>query len=164
VPTDIVIYDASVEIWMRRLFAVWSRRRESLVLAISSWSEAIDALPDEIGYLQYWGHGDPGAVLCNGQHLPSRLVTEIGRRVDVDSFVWWRTCSSFHGVEGYKLARWLTERAQCIHFAHTYKIGLWQSGCRSIAPGEVPTWSTSEGGRWSTPWAPSTVCATSWLP
>jgi hypothetical protein len=77
--------------------------------------------------------------------------------------LWFRTCSTFQGAAGQSFAEAVSRHTGARVAAHTFIIGPWQSGLRTLRPGQAPTWSRDEGrdkdGRalWSGPLQPRTV-------
>ena len=75
-------------------------------------------------------------------------------RAEVDAFrrvlapgalVWLRCCSAFGNEQGRRFAERLATRLGARVAAHTYIIGVWQSGTHSVAPGEDASWPEEEG-------------------
>lgn len=172
----VVIYDATdtspdpelKDAW--RLGATLFRAvgRFDRVFGAASWNHALSflrglGLVDEV---QYWGHGSPGRAYCAGEVLdPARL-----EGVDVRRLFWLRTCASFAGPRGHQLAEDMSAALGCTVAAHTYNIGIWQSGLHTLRPMERPYWPKTEGLRdgrvmWSAPWAVHTIsCMQSTIP
>ncbi len=138
--------------------------------AATSWSEALAWLarvrPHEpIDELQYWGHGKWGQVfidddaldvsaLSPGSPLYAPLRAVADRMRGPESLLWFRTCELFGAERGHDFARRFSDAMRCRIAGHTRRIGFWQSGLHSIAPGEAPSWSAREGLSSGTPAAP----------
>lgn len=154
-------------------------------LGVDSWDEALHWLGHvggdrPIEEIQYWGHGKWGLARVDmvafdadalaPTHRWASALDRIAERLlpDARSQVWFRTCETLGCVPGQEFAQRLTERLGCRVAGHTYIIGHWQSGLHSLAPGETPSWSTSEGLKggspedptsayWSKAWHPNTI-------
>lgn len=154
-------------------------------LGVDTWDEALHWLGSvggdrPIAEIQYWGHGKWGlarvdTVAFNADALASThrwapLLDRIRERLlpDAQSLLWFRTCETLGCVPGQEFAQRLTDRLGCRVAGHTYIIGHWQSGLHSLAPGQTPSWSTTEGLRegtpenptgahWSRAWHPNTI-------
>ena len=155
--------------WLYRRFGKLDASR-----GFSSWAKAIAWLRDfkYVDEVQFWGHGSPGALWIGRERLH---VPDL-KGLDVRNLFWARTCSSFAGYPGQRLAWELAQTLGCRVAGHTYKIGPFQSGLRTLAPTEMASWSPYEGvikgdstapldTAWSTPWAPRTInCLQSEIP
>lgn len=152
-------------------------RRFDHVAGFGNWDTALDWL-NNVGYgqniaeLQYWGHGSPGKLWMNGKILHynsfntaykhSTKLRRLSSRMTSDSLVWLRTCSTFCGEAGHKFAENWAKALGCEVAAHTYCIGLFQSGLHSVSPeNPKPTWSVHEGIKEGTPDRPA-KCKMSW--
>lgn len=149
--------------------------RADATWAATSWIDAFAWLASvepqrPIAEIQYWGHGHPGRVLIAKDALdvgalrgPLQVdIAAVAARLSSTSLVWLRTCGAFGGERGQAFAQALSSTFRCRVAGHTHVIGPLQSGLHSLAPGQTPSWSTSEGlddGRMlpSTPWAPHTI-------
>jgi hypothetical protein len=145
-------------------------RRIDAARAATSWSEALSWLarvrPDEpIDEIQYWGHAKWGQAfiddealdvdaLSPGSSLYAPLRAVGARMRGPDSLLWFRTCELFGAARGHDFARRFSDFLRCRVAGHTRRIGFWQSGLHSIAPGESPAWSVHEGLSDGTPSAP----------
>jgi len=125
-----------------------------------TWAAALQWLATvksdmKIKSIQYWGHGSPGKVwlgqealmnhsLANGT-MYSKAFMRVKERLTEDAVIWWRTCATFGGQEGKKFAESWSTGMNCTIAAHTYNIGLYQSGLHTCKPGEKPLWSDYEG-------------------
>lgn len=135
--------------------------RLDAVYGARSWTDALAWLCSveprrQIGEIQYWGHGKWGRVfiakealdasaLVDGNRHHEDLVALRARLAGPSSLFWFRTCETFGKAQGHAFATSWTRFFGCRAAGHTYVIGPWQSGLHSLAPGETPTWSTSEG-------------------
>jgi hypothetical protein len=169
--TRVIIYDASgakpdLELsdtwWLgARLFK--ALRRADHIIEARAWGDVVEGLRQfsRVDEVQYWGHGSPGNVWLGNE----RLGADVLARLPAIGTLWLRTCSTFHGAAGQTFAEWLAMRTRARVAGHTYIIGPWQSGLRTLRPGAVPDWKMSEGrgrgddGRiaWSGPLQPRTV-------
>lgn len=128
----------------------------------TSWTDALAWLSEvergrPISEVQYWGHGKWGrAVIGGGDVLDQSAVDDAAHplhedlgalraRLTPSSLFWFRTCETFGTAKGQAFAKAWTRFFGCRAAGHTYVIGPWQSGLHSLAPGEEPSWSTSEG-------------------
>ena len=148
--------------------------------AAASWGEALDWLNERgtdasIAEIQFWGHGQWGQVLIDGERLDAgalarghehqpRLARLRGRMLPGDDGLWWfRTCETFGGARGHAFATAWTRFFGCRAAGHTHVIGFWQSGLHSLLPAQEPGWSVAEGVRGGTsaarswPGAPNTI-------
>jgi hypothetical protein len=119
--------------------------------------------------VQVWAHGRPGQVLIDGDVVPDAVWPTLRPILRPAATVWLRVCSFAAGDVGKTAMTELAATLGARVVAHTHIIGDWgcQSGMRSVRPGEVAAWSSSEGeldgkpGRArSHPLAPRTVLAT----
>ena len=173
----VVIYDATDTSKNPELSDAWragarlyrALGRFDRILGAKSWAHAFSWLRGlgKVDEVQYWGHGKPGRIYLN--LVPLEPLDLEG--VDVRDIFWFRTCASFAGVAGHQLAQQLTSALGCHVAAHTYNIGLLQSGLHTLAPTERPYWSVKDGlgkngkALWSAPWSPRTVhCLESHIP
>jgi hypothetical protein len=150
---------------------------------VRSWSEALTWLsevdPDRpIAEIQYWGHGNWGRVLVDGERLDASAVEaghahrpaleRIRARMRPEAQWWFRTCEAFGGDAGHRFARAWTRFFERPAAGHTFIIGYWQSGLHRLGVGERPSWPAEEGlaegsaadpvrARWSKPWLPHTI-------
>lgn len=153
----------------------------------SNWSSALEWLAthregEPIAEIQFWGHGRWGCAKIDGErldadaldpahalHEPLLHVRSRMRGSDGELPSWWfRTCETFGADVGHEFARAWTEFFNCRAAGHTYVIGPYQSGLHSLAPGQRPSWSASEGlvegtaadprrALWSTRREPNTI-------
>jgi len=127
---------------------------------VTSWSEGLDYLIEEgkkkkISQVQFWGHGLWGRAYIGGDKLStSRLKNdkelaekfkELSALMTEDAFWWFRTCQTYATESGHEFAKSFTNLIDRKTAAHTHTIGLWQSGGRTLMPGEEPSWSTKQG-------------------
>lgn len=128
----------------------------------SSWAEALGfvaevAAASPIASVQFWGHGKWGearidrevlsAASLRPSHPHHRSLAAIRERLlpDAGSLWWFRTCETLGARPGQDFARRFSEFMGARVAGHTYIIGPWQSGLHSLAPGEAPGWSVTEG-------------------
>ena len=136
----------------------------------TSWTDAEQWLlsrPDFLNSVQYWGHGSQGVAWLASKPMPLWTLSNLKKRLAGPSaVVWFRCCSMFQGPKGKLFAQQALAQLGCRVVAHTYVIGLWQSGGRSVSPSKpVPSWSDIEGidlmvpwwPDYLRPWAPNTV-------
>ena len=112
-----------------------------------SWDDAftwLEVQPKPLTSIQLWGHGAPGTMWVAGQQLDQTQFKRIIRSVIPESVVWFRTCSTFRGQEGYDLSKYLTDLLQCTVAAHTRTIGVFQSGLHTRKPNQIPSWPLTE--------------------
>lgn len=158
--------------------------RVDAIRAATSWAEALAWLarvrPNEpIDEIQYWGHAKWGQVFIDDDALTTVATARGDRHHDAlravaqrmrgpESLVWFRSCELFGADAGHDFARRFSDFFRCRVAGHTRVIGFWQSGLHSIAPGEAPSWSASEGlaegtpshpvrATGSRPWLPNTI-------
>lgn len=109
-----------------------------------------------IGEIQFWGHGKWGEILvgderlgvgalARGHALHAGLARVRARVEGPGTLVWLRTCETFGAHAGHRFARALGDFFGCRVAGHTYVIGALQSGLHSLAPGDRPSWSDTEG-------------------
>lgn len=150
----------------------------------AEWGDALrwvaEVEPERpIAEIQLWCHGKWGharldrapldADALSTSHALHGLLRAIRERlVGPEALVWFRTCETFGANAGHDFARRFTDFMGCRAAGHTYVIGAWQSGLHSLAPGERPSWSATEGLRegtadrptrafWSRATAPNTI-------
>ena len=134
--------------------------RASASLGARSWREAlrwtadVAAREDEkVHELQLWGHGGWGYMGMGDERLDVATasgdldgeMTGLARVLAPGALVWFRCCSAFGTAAGQRFATAIAERLGARVAGHTYIIGLWQSGTRSVAPGESAAWDPDEG-------------------
>lgn len=164
----VMIYDATdtkpgvelADAWAAGGWLYRQLRRLDVCRGFTSWKQALDWVESlqVVDEVQYWGHGSPGAVWLAGQRL---AVADLAR-VKVRNLFWLRTCASFAGEPGHRLAKEMSTILGCCVAGHTHNIGPLQSGLHSLAPGAEPGWTQTEGivdGKpaWSRPWSPNTI-------
>jgi hypothetical protein len=142
-----------------------------------SWAEALDWLASHsapIEEVQFWGHGRWGCALIDGERLdagallprhPLHSRLQAVRERAAGGLWWFRTCETLGAAPGQDLAqRWADFFGGRVA-GHTYIIGVWQSGLHSLAAGETPRWSATEGLAAGTPEAPRRALgAAPWQP
>jgi len=126
----------------------------------ASWAEGLDWLIDvsrdrAISEIQFWGHGRWGGLWIEEElllvdalepgHPHHARLAEIKTRLSADSLWWFRSCDVFGTETGHEFARRWTRFFGCRAAGHTYTINMLQSGLHVLAPGQEPTWSTTEG-------------------
>lgn len=174
----VMIYDATdtqpglelSDAWRVGSWLYRSMKRIDRCLGATSWAEALDWLTiagdaEGLDEVQFWGHGSPGNVWLAGKSLNVDALSRV--RMKPNGLFWLRTCASFAGHPGHQLAKRMVGVLGCRVAAHTYNIGLWHSGLRSLHPGAdgavaEPSWSQEEGikdgkTKWSRPGAPNTI-------
>ena len=120
-----------------------------------AWLNAVDQ-GQEIAEIQYWGHGRWGRVMIGTDQFDARVLDDethpmhddfraIAARLTPASLVWFRTCMTFGTGVGQHFAAACARAFGCRVAGHTYVVGPLQSGLHSLAPGETPSWSVSEG-------------------
>jgi hypothetical protein len=150
---------------------------------VTTWSEGLRFLIEQPGSalideIQFWGHGKWGEARVGGERLDRRaldaahplntLLGDVSARLAPSALVWFRTCETFGAEAGHAFAREFASFTGARVAGHTFIIGPWQSGLHSIAPGEIPRWSSSEGialgdsrspqrALWSGPKRPHTI-------
>jgi hypothetical protein len=123
-----------------------------------SFADAFDFLANAdrpIGEIQFWGHGKWGRVLIERESLdrsalrPSHplysKVEAVRERLAPDALIWFRTCETFGARAGHDFARALADFTGARVAGHTFVIGYFQSGLHSLAPGQAPSWASTEG-------------------
>ena len=148
----------------------------------SNWTDALDWLANfetdrPISEIQVWGHGSPGKSWMKGEPLHRMSVLggrheialrQVAERMTEDGVLWFRNCSVACGKKGQQFMTTWAEELGITIAAHTYIIGLFQSGLHALKPGQEPYWPDTEGinegtptkvltCRNSVPWAPNTV-------
>lgn len=160
---------------------------------VSSWREALEWLAtfrpeQQIGEVQYWGHGNWGLArigdeildaraLCKGHPLESDLRAVRDRFTPDSQGLWWfRTCETLGAHAGHAFAKNWSDYFGAAVAGHTHIIWFWQSGLHRLLPGHAPDWPPEEGllegsadapvrARWSGPTRPSTItCLRGTLP
>jgi len=159
-------------------------RRFDHVAGFDNWADALAWVASVGGAkalreVQFWGHGSPGKVWMKNSPMTKRAfedpnffgpLMQIKDRLTTESLLWFRTCATFCAVRGQEFAVEWANQMNCRVAAHTYNIGLFQSGLHSLGPGETPRWPATEGIsegtpdnpqvlRWSMPWCTNTVFA-----
>lgn len=123
-----------------------------------SFAEAFDFLASAdrpVGEVQFWGHGKWGRALIEREsfdrsalapaHALYPKLEAVRERLAPNALLWFRTCETFGARPGHDFARALADFTGARVAGHTYVIGYFQSGLHSLAPGETPTWSPTEG-------------------
>lgn len=121
-----------------------------------AWLEVV-ASGGRLAEVQYWGHGKwgrvrigtdvlDGSALEPGHPLHEGLLRLRDRLLHGDRGLFWlRTCETFGRDVGQRFAAGLAGLLDCRAAGHTYVIHAIQSGLHSLAPGDAPRWSPSEG-------------------
>ncbi len=134
-----------------------------------SWGQVIEDLvetPGVFNEIQWWGHGRSGAAVLAGRELTPehRALPSLIEKLNKDSLLWFRSCSTFQGTRGKEFAMDMAAGLGCRVAGHTHIIAFpFQSGLHSVRPLQVPSWSTSEGvgpdgkSKNSSLWAPNTI-------
>jgi hypothetical protein len=201
-PLHLMLYDATCtgrralpglsHAWASGALLYRALARFDATCGVHSWEQGLRWLaaqqPDRpIASVQFWGHGKWGCALVNGEPLSEASLEDghahrpwldaIRSRLQSERSLWWfRTCETFGADRGHHFARACTQFFGCRAAGHTYIIAAWQSGLHSLAPGESPRWSPTEGllagdaahpiqARWSGPREPHTIsCLRSTIP
>ena len=129
-------------------------------IAADRWDTALRAVADAaddrpIAELQVWSHGKWGLVRLGDDvfdrswlvrsHPHFGLVCAVLERLAPDGRVWFRTCETAGAARGQAFVQALADLAGVSVYAHTFVIGVWQSGLRRARPGGRPDWSPWEG-------------------
>lgn len=155
----LVVYDATRkpslldESWGAGAFSMWLRGRTTGMLGATSWEEIFRWLEirsekhGKILEVQFWGHGRPGDAVVNSKSMKDVIGHPGWAKLMCSEGLWWfRTCSTFRGEKGKKLAKDLSSLLGCRVAGHTHAIGFpFHSGLHSVAPGEEPAWPDEEG-------------------
>jgi hypothetical protein len=115
--------------------------------AATSWDDAfrwLESRPEDLRSIQYWGHGSPGTVWLAQKKLDPLEFKRLIRKVTPRTILWFRTCSTFQGVRGYDISRYLSTLLHCTVAGHTRVIGFWQGGLHTRAPNQEPRWPVTE--------------------
>lgn len=138
---------------------------------VDSWAQALDYIANfrsdrPLAEVQYWGHGKWGAAkvgtevfdrraLDRDHPLHDRLAAVRDRfEADEPGLWWFRTCETLGATAGHRFSTELADFLGTRVAGHTYIIGHVQSGLHSVAPGQQPDWSATEGLREGSPDAP----------
>ena len=114
----------------------------------TSWLDAIEWLtrqPKPLMSIQYWGHGSPGRVWLAQKTVAAAGFLPLKSRVAKASVIWFRTCSTFQGQEGYDFSANLSNLLDCTVAGHTRIVGLLQGGLHTRAPHTDPSWPITDG-------------------
>jgi hypothetical protein len=140
-------------------------------IGVSSWADAHGKIFNAVRpgtrlmELQWWGDGSPGAPRINGKTPPDDFWQTLSSLVTPESLIWFRMCSVFFGDKGRAFAQATARTLGCRVAGHTYVIGPWQSGLRTLRPGQTPDlhWLYT-GADWtqvkSGPFRPRTIFCT----
>jgi hypothetical protein len=173
-PLRLLVFDRTCRLslaWAAGSVLYRALRRVDASYAASGWEEALGWLtsyqPDRpVGEIQFWGHGRWGLVLIGRQalgrdalcpgHALHAVCTALRERLvpGGEALLWLRTCEAFGAEAGHDFARALAGFFGCRVAGHTYRIGYWQSGLHSLAPGTLPDWPLDEGLARGTPEMP----------
>ncbi len=191
-PLRLMVYDATCtargrvglsDAWYAGGYLYKALGRFDRTRGARSWAEALAWLADveperSIGEIQYWGHGNWGRALVDGQaltvealdagHAHRPALERIRARMAPGAPWWFRTCELFGAEAGHRFAREWTKFFDRPAAGHTFIIGYWQSGLHRLEPGRSPHWSVDEGleegtpddpvkALWSRPWSPNTI-------
>jgi hypothetical protein len=132
------------------------------IVTIRSWTEMVVKLkkipPKTVERVEYWGHGSTGRVLCDHHAIGLSRGYEYLRQVNhiltgPEALWFWRTCSTFHGVEGKDFARSAGLALGCRQAGFRHRIWAFQSGLEVVEPPDLTAeWSNTDGRKWSWPW------------
>lgn len=139
---------------------------------VRSWEDATRFVASfsRVDEVQVWGHGGWGFMDLGDTRLSRKtldVLAPLRAVLKPDAQLWLRCCSAFGGREGRRFAPALAAYLERRVVSHTYVIGAWQSGTRSLLPGLEPDWPLEEGvvmrdgephaAKDSGPWEPRTV-------
>lgn len=135
----------AVGCWFQKLFGAVDD-----YVGVASWQEArewVSSRKTKITHLQFWGHGSAGAVYIAGRPITATLWLELKNHfVEGDaSLLWFRTCSTFQGQEGFDYSKRLADGLGVTVAGHTRIIGPLQGGLHTRRPGTSPSWPITEG-------------------
>ena len=181
----LMIYDRTcgylTATWVAGAWLYAGLRRLDAWQGASTWEEALEWLATHepsrpIAEIQYWGHGNWGALLMDRvrldvtafepQHPMYLRLARIRERMlpNARSLLWFRTCETFGTEVGHRFARACADFFDATVAGHTYVIAWAQSGLHTLRPGETPAWPIDEGlgpnpkrARWSGFFAPNTI-------
>jgi hypothetical protein len=108
----------------------------------------------KIHEVQYWGHGDIGAVCIGVKPKQDRLTVKsletswssMNKVMAPDSLFWFRSCSTFRDTEGKEFAKSFSAALGCRVAGHTCIIGAFHGGLVFVDPGQNPSWKDGETG------------------
>jgi hypothetical protein len=196
----LVVYDATQQRRAPRLLGLSWRYGTTLYRGLGrvdaaygarSFEDAFDWLKRHepstpVSELQFWGHGKWGRIFVDTEPLDRGVLAPthrhhsgfqaLVRRLTPNALLWFRTCETFGASAGHDFATALTEATGARVAGHTHVIGFYQSGLHCLRPGELPSWSSSEGlasgtaqspvrALPSSPGAPNTItCLTGSIP
>jgi hypothetical protein len=167
-----MVYDRTCKKYGVGLSTAWSSgsvlyrglRRLDAAFGATSWADALEWLATyardrSIEEIQYWGHGKWGTVFIGKdpfgrKELALPGVAALRERLAPDALVWLRTCEAFGCHPGRDFAQHLAETLGTRVAGHTFIIGVLQSGLHGLRPGNVPSWSVTEGLAEGSPDAP----------
>lgn len=149
--------------WLQKIF-----RQVDAYYGAESWDAAVswlEAQPEKFTSIQYWGHGSPGTVWLADKSIPYGALLTIKNKLTSSTIIWFRCCSVFQGKRGFEFAKTLADSMNCTIAAHTYVVGLWQSGLHTHQPCTNISWTLEEGttlkNKWwpeyLRPWLPNTI-------
>jgi hypothetical protein len=155
----VVIYDskpgAGIQQWFLMLSWAIGSRLQKLFGAVdeyygaSSWTEAALWLQtrntSSFSSIQYWGHGSPGTVWLNSKPIPKNIFDVVLSKLQPQSVIWFRTCSTFQNAQGQRFSENLANSLNCIIAGHTRIVGLLQGGLHTRMPHTAASWPIEEG-------------------
>jgi hypothetical protein len=147
--------------WRIGAFGHRAATRAHATFGASTWDEALAWAArmarergTRIAEVQAWGHGGWGYMGMGKSRLDAAALSPsspLAPHVDAlrellapTALVWLRCCSAF-AASGGAFAERLADRLGVKVAGHTFIIGFWQSGTRSVAPGQRAAWPSTEG-------------------
>ena len=118
---------------------------------VKCWDEAAQkvSMYTELDEIQFWGHGYPGFVLIDKEHISTNdnesFAIACKNALKQEGVLWFRTCASFNGDLGKEFAKSISSNSQRRCAGSTFKIGMFHSGIHSVKPGQEPSWPSTEG-------------------
>jgi hypothetical protein len=119
-----------------------------------NWAQVVGELAEmrEVDEIQFWGHGCPGTACIgrdglalgslDGQHWKNLAAANIFRP---GALVWFRSCSTFAGIEGKAFAKGFAKMFNVRVAGHTQLISAVHGGMVKLNPGENATWTDGVG-------------------
>ncbi len=138
--------------FLRLSWMVWAHFQKFLgnveeVHAAESWEDLVtwlEARAPSLSEVQYWGHGSEGMLWLGEKSFPADGFTRLRGKLAQATLFWFRTCSTFKGLNGHGFAALLCNQLRCRVAGHTRVIGLQQGGLHSLRVGFKPAWPVDE--------------------